>query len=560
MPIIIPSKNIYNKKNPKVRNNLLQAIEVNAKKVIDDRQYNIVVYRKTVDSPTNSVNISDINDREIASHYDTVIGSTTYFYRAISCAEIRNIKVWKGTIQVPVLLVNKYVSKLTLGKEGINYSLIGNVKKGTITATAKSPEVGMNVSISNEKKSQPTEYNENVTYFLPNLPLKNEVYYQSGAGSKTSLTSEVTLQEYEEKKNIEQIKTATPIKINGIDYLQFDVSILYSFEKVFYSWSGYHSIGTETYESTYPLTGNYEEYECSKIEISLYGNTIGIDLQDESIIYGDPNSPNIISIDGNELLQTENYLGEDTSIYALEWFGTTTLPEYKNGKETATILCSISDYYDHIGKIAISPESNHNIIPFPYINKSATIDGVTFTVNNTSGVIKAKGTAQSTQLGGAVFYLMSNYEFDRPTTLFLSGCPEGGIGRQTYSIQIQTKVMENGVVDEDRWFFDYGNGVKCPNVIYIKMIRLVAFNNYTLPANFEFRPMLVYGAFAQEFQKSLPMTFDVYDEVIPRVLNSNGNDAPMSTYADGSAKVFKVLGVRVRYDGVTMQELILQEK
>lgn len=535
MPIIIPSKNIYNKKNPKVRNNLLQAIEVNAKTVVPQNQYEVAILRHQ-----ESVSIDDIGATLSVKDDDTFVNRTTET-SVIYGANYRDLKYWylDFTFAIPQKIKNGYISKI--------YDLVEQKEDSIL----KESEVKISVFGDIKQAQSTAEY-----FNVGGAHTGNFEYY--GFGSYNTVQTNVLFDFNSIEKRFlpeEDLTTVTSNTQSGNYILKCKFWVGAYIEYLFGENGGSPYLRYDI-----PMSGTATFYDPKRVEITVNGDTIGIDLEDKSIIYGDENSPNIISIDGNELMQTENYLGEDTSISALEWFDTTTLPEYKNGKETATILCSISDYYDHIGKIAISPESNHNIIPFPYINKSATIDGVTFTVNNTSGVIKAKGTAQSTQLGGAVFYLMSNYEFDRPTTLFLSGCPVGGKDRQTYSIQIQTKVMENGVVDDDRWFFDYGKGVKCPNVIYIKMIRLVAFNNYTLPENFEFRPMLVYGAFAQEFQKSLPMTFDVYDEVIPRVLNSNGKDAPMSTYADGSAKVFKVLGVRVRYDGVTMQELILQEK
>ena len=55
------------------------------------------------------------------------------------------------------------------------------------------------------------------------------------------------------------------------------------------------------------------------------------------------------------------------------------------------------------------------------------------------------------------------------------------------------------------------------------------------------------------------MSFDIGDQVIPMVYGADGKDRPMSTYKDGSSKVFEVLGVKKFYDGAVWQELSLQE-
>ena len=55
------------------------------------------------------------------------------------------------------------------------------------------------------------------------------------------------------------------------------------------------------------------------------------------------------------------------------------------------------------------------------------------------------------------------------------------------------------------------------------------------------------------------MSFAMYDQVIPMVYGSDGQDRPMSTYQDGTPKVFQVLGSKIYYDGAVWQELSLQE-
>ncbi len=59
--------------------------------------------------------------------------------------------------------------------------------------------------------------------------------------------------------------------------------------------------------------------------------------------------------------------------------------------------------------------------------------------------------------------------------------------------------------------------------------------------------------------KSEKMSFNIGENVIPMVFGENRIDRPMSKNADGSAKVFRVCGIKFIYDGAVWQELTLQE-
>lgn len=59
--------------------------------------------------------------------------------------------------------------------------------------------------------------------------------------------------------------------------------------------------------------------------------------------------------------------------------------------------------------------------------------------------------------------------------------------------------------------------------------------------------------------KTNKMSFSIGDQVVPMVYGADKVDRPMSNYADGSAKVFRVVGLRFVYDGAVWQELTLQE-
>jgi hypothetical protein len=72
-------------------------------------------------------------------------------------------------------------------------------------------------------------------------------------------------------------------------------------------------------------------------------------------------------------------------------------------------------------------------------------------------------------------------------------------------------------------------------------------------------PMINEGQHIPYEAPNYSMACSLYDEVIPMVFGADKKDRAMSTYPDGTAKVFQVLGVKTYYDGAVWQELSLQE-
>ena len=84
--------------------------------------------------------------------------------------------------------------------------------------------------------------------------------------------------------------------------------------------------------------------------ISLSGNISTLVISDTNEVIGNSNEVDI-SIGGNELFQTQNkYASRD---YVDELYQEITT-NWENGKETATINCSISDYFTNKDIMAIS--------------------------------------------------------------------------------------------------------------------------------------------------------------------------------------------------------------
>ena len=147
---------------------------------------------------------------------------------------------------------------------------------------------------------------------------------------------------------------------NGVEYYLLEFNVICGVRIV--------KMGGNGGNSPIALAGTYEEYVPEQIEITIYGNTIGINLTDGSVTYGSGNKP--YSLSRNELLQDNGKVGE---IALTEHLAENVLNQYTKGKETATLLCSISDYYDESGEKVIDTKTNKmsfrlhdEVIPYVY--------------------------------------------------------------------------------------------------------------------------------------------------------------------------------------------------
>lgn len=114
-------------------------------------------------------------------------------------------------------------------------------------------------------------------------------------------------------------------------------------------------INTTSSNLFYPI-GELNEYRPNSVEIEILGdlytldfsNTVTEEISDIEQV-SNP-SENAIAINSNSYLQEEN-LAEIADEFSQVF------SQYRKGKETATLLCSIGEYYDIEGKKVISTES-----------------------------------------------------------------------------------------------------------------------------------------------------------------------------------------------------------
>jgi hypothetical protein len=243
-----------------------------------------------------------------------------------------------------------------------------------------------------------------------------------------------------------------------------------------------------------PLKGTAYKNVPLSVEITCYGDTVSIDLTDNTIEYGNGNKPYTLS--GSELMQ-------DSSTNALvhiptsDGLASNVLSEYEYGKETAVLKCNIGDYYDTNGNLTIS---TNTVVPKCQYETTTTevapsyfAHGLRFTID--------KPYANDINIRCTVSY--SNV-----TTPILVTIPSG-----TTTVSVNVYSGANSIA-----------GITVSNVLI---------DNGTLP-----------------------MTFKIGDIVIPYVFGVGGQDKPMSRYKDGSPKQYTSAYKAIAAERVFVQYLL----
>lgn len=563
MAIVIPSKHIYSKDNDKVRDNIIDRIEVSAKEVVPNNEYDTSVYNQSYYEGFNYENFI-IDEKKDDDTYN--YGWALYSYYKLMPIYLLNI-----TIKVPKLQKNRFIEKIFYSYKEENNKKIPDIKTsiyskkyiGTITTTVTNYISGNNFDII---YSTPI-YNSTPTIGINELsPSLKYEFERSGGGYP--IISEIN---FNNKENI-----INPQFIEDKQYYNLTFTVFSGYEEI--KGGGYNEYSKGS------LVWTEQKSECvkiipEKIEITIYGNTIGIDLNDKTVYIHDESGNKPFSVEGNELMQIENYIdyssGDKFSLQLIQGLGAAgygyailanpsidintgeniyyngesalvseygqqgnqiviiveeggefynkiggsiecylnsppqiknqieenfskTLKDYSQGKETATILCDISDYYDTEGNKVI-------------FKSGISQASISFTWDEFISVDISLGYAQS--------YI----------TLTKGNIKQGDIIK-TINGYIEFETDAN--IGDKCWCKIYGTIEYAKNIFKIGSATI---------------------------ERVGEMTFSLYNKVIPMVYGANGVDKPLSKYKDGTPKKFKVLGTRIFYDGAVWQELTLQE-
>ena len=487
MAIIIPSKNIYKTINPKVIDNVVDNVSVGTSKYGLEHIPNQPIKEINVSKGFSAIEPTQVDYKE-----ETILGYVTRTYANLFPRYLKEYKVEIPKLANNVLIEEIYQGVNAQGKPNIKYSVFYEY-----TETKYEGSYVYDGGISN-----PTVLSTKTT---------------EGEGEIPNPYLNVLNEIEKEGTNIPSIGTNLVANIiidltNHTNLSSLDIS--YNKETDKYEATVTVLSGLETFWA-YQLGDNKafgieKKYIPETVSIYFNGAISTLKLSNDTTTYGGGNKP--LSLSGNELLQDSATVGETP---LTEHLANNVLNQYASGKETATILCSISDYYDENGNIAIS-DSQKEVIP-------KIVDAYTFTetANNFYSAI--------------IFVALDKaYDFDIEVTftsvsVYINNIPQF-VGEVTVKIP-------KGTRETYQYFFNQGDVSNYPTIeiVFNKELYFIT-------------------------TKELPMSFHIGDVVVPYIYGANGKDRAMSNYKNGKPKEFYVTSSKVYYDGAILQELSLLEK
>lgn len=174
-----------------------------------------------------------------------------------------------------------------------------------------------------------------------------------------------------------------------------------------------------------------------------------------------------------------------------------------------------------------------NLLPYPYADKAATNNGVTYTYDE-DGVVTLNGTATATS-----WRTLEQHDFPNlkvGADYILSGCPEGGAS-DTYFLQLS---YDNGT----KSYKDTGNGVRFTNTGNLTRIQILVPSGKTVN-NVTFHPMLRLASDPDDTYVPYAMTNKEITEELTAI--NNGLDDWTSTETVSSSGTVSFSGLNDSY-------------
>ena len=371
MAIYIKSRNIFEKKNPKVKGNMIDRIDISPYSAEISKAYDTPVFTQSFyDNFESSAEGWDRVSVVQNIPFETDTATNNVYYVRIAYASIIPV-YYTGNVKIKAVKNKTAINDILLKREfsdnqfqpATGYSVYGEIEEGTfeqpfrviydrtplddsafsfsankLTSTKLKPPQNIPISSLQQafqrKETQEVSDKDPISADLSKTITKNET--NLGSINSTFVEMPNPVEDYYEIKNIKLLVGA--LSLGGKHS-----------EKVYFNTSG-GSYGNSLY-------GTYTRYIPKRVDVTFYGNTTSLELNQENLIVGDPIGVNPQSFQMNELVQYSNfYISEDTN--SIEKQYNNTLYNYINGKETAELLCSVGEYYDENGNLAISTKDN----------------------------------------------------------------------------------------------------------------------------------------------------------------------------------------------------------
>lgn len=602
MAIVIPSKHIYNKDNDKIRDNVIDRIEVSAKEVAPNNEYDTPVYNEDLSLD----NIEKIENS--ANAYKDAVATNQ------GGSSIRNVRGACGLkyilnyvtipeIYIPKVQKNKFIPKIYDGKDDdgnprikINLRIKQTNYKGNSSYQPSSNTFDFEGSTLTKEETE----KENIFYGFEEFQYKNDISSTVSSLSVSSVSSLsanhsiieennklkissylyansnnnwspsiITVDNYINANLRENDIVVTSEIINGVEFYKLSsTKLLIGMDTTFMSCLIENTNSFSSISGYYRAVATRVLQECQQISLTVYGNTIGIDLTDKTVYIPDESGNKPFSIEGNELMQTSNY---------------NTSKEFLLKKVDSNTLISTTSYYvwkynivnSYYTYVNIGGEKNSLET---YVDYKDTKDNVIKTV-----IIPPRQTTYSPALvtqGEDTIEIIKVYNKNSICSQFQDTLLEYSNGKETatilcdiynYDVGVKFKVLSYELLDDGSVYcrlktdnindiydisnigYIYVNGIEgfVRDIDEEEFILFVYFNDASVIDYLKENEITINNT--QNFY------FNIGDVVIPMVYGANGADKPMSKYKDGTHKKFKVLGTRIFYDGAVWQELTLQE-
>lgn len=423
MAIIIPSKHIYSKSFDPVIDNNIDKIEAEEKvpQIINQKNTNVYTY-----NGDGSVWLKQEYDNQIAVGIGAVITPQEggfvagYITSKVAYAGYKEQGFFQKEILIPVVGVNRRIERLILGTtdydgtNNISYSINGYINAGTVVSSGWECHFPTKPTSTSFTTPSITKYSTNFVYNKTDsntrlvkydIPKKTNTpaTYQPPASSNLANKNIVAEVELIDNSNLSTVAASKKV-VDGKEYYKLQLKILTHIKVLHLQGDPYvSSTWTGEGDAVFDMSGTYEEYIPQTISISVNGDTIELNLDDNTITIGDGKS--VFSFDSNELIQTKNTPSIESKYQGV-------VDKWKNGKQTAVITCPIADHYDEDGNLATSLYEKYrydNPITIKKVTKVFDSDG------NTTYRIEEIGT-EKIQTGYRLYYadtsaiVYSNYQ------------------------------------------------------------------------------------------------------------------------------------------------------
>lgn len=346
MAIKIPSKSIYSVENPKIRDNIINNVQLDCVNGEILKEQNKSVFSTRI---TNGFVINE--------------AKTDYEERKTSIGQVIN----KAFVSLKSIYLKEYY---------IEFS--DSIKNGYISKTYEKLNKEEQPNIANSTQYTMYHYvaKEGTVKNITAQGIEGGEYELFETKETTSSNTELSKLLHFRAKDFDERFADAYIKEEDETNLT-NVSISYSNNK--YSLKVTVLCGAIQEFGFWSTTFGAIRYEYipNSVTINFFGETVILDITQKTLQYGSGSKP--FKVDNNELMQTTNFLSS-TNENALESQYTNLLEQYKNGKEYAVINCSISEYKDQDGNVVINPKESGKMlfemydIVIPY--KQGFVNGV----------------------------------------------------------------------------------------------------------------------------------------------------------------------------------------